>query len=225
MSPPLRSGYSPQFPLMADRMSALHGITRKMRVPQSNYLGTRFPARHVLDLFRRQYIDRHPERLQLEAGNFLIDFLRQQVNAGLELAFVLDQILGRERLVGKAHVHHAGRMAFGGRQIDQPAFAEDDNPMAVAKFVFFDKRPELLNGLRHLAERNQVKLEIKIAAVADNRAVLHLRKMIAIDDVTVAGDGDEDIADGCGGRNRHHPEAIHYRFDSLDGIDFTNNYV
>src|SRR5258708_27906448 len=61
-----------------------------------------FPARHVLDLFRGQRIDRHTQRAQLQTGDLLIDFLRQQVHAGLELAFILYQILDRKRLIGKA---------------------------------------------------------------------------------------------------------------------------
>jgi hypothetical protein len=52
------------------------------------------------------------------------------VHAGLELAFVLDQVFHRKRLVGEAHVHHARRMAFGRREVDQTAFAQNDDAVA-----------------------------------------------------------------------------------------------
>src|SRR5712692_11577296 len=101
------------------------------------------------------------------------------MNAGSELAFVLDQILDRERLVGKAHVHDAGRVAFSRGEVDETAFAEDDDAPAVAEFVFFNKRSQLLRRRRHLAQGNQVELEIEMAAITDDRAVLHLGKMIS----------------------------------------------
>ena len=44
--------------------------------------------------------------------------------AGVELALVLDAELGGQRLRGEAHVHDAGRMAFGRGQVDEPALAE-----------------------------------------------------------------------------------------------------
>ena len=52
-----------------------------------------FPARNVLELFRRQRVDRDAERAQLEARDLSVNFSRQQVNARPELALVLHQIL------------------------------------------------------------------------------------------------------------------------------------
>ena len=54
---------------------------------------SRFPARHVLDLFGGKRVDRNSERAQLKARDFLIDFRWQQMYARIELAFVLHQVL------------------------------------------------------------------------------------------------------------------------------------
>ncbi len=91
-------------------------------------LGSGFPARDVLELFRGQRVDRDAQRAQLEARDLSVDFSRQQVNARRQRSLVLHQILNRQRLVRKAHVHHAGRMSFGSGEIDQAAFAKHDDP-------------------------------------------------------------------------------------------------
>src|SRR5712691_6347178 len=117
------------------------GFSHKMRSKMPS-LRSRFPARKVFELLGSERVDRKSQSAQLKTRNFLIDLRRQQMNAGSELAFVLDQILDRECLVGKAHVHDAGRVAFRRCEIYQAPFAEDDNPPAVFEFVFFNKRSQ-----------------------------------------------------------------------------------
>src|SRR5712691_2393130 len=119
------------------------GFSHKMRSKMPS-LRSRFPARKVFELLGSERIDRKSQSAQLKTRDFLIDLRRQQMNAGSEFAFILDQILDRERLVGKAHVHDAGRMAFGGREIDQPAFAQNVYSPAIFKFVFLHKRTHLV---------------------------------------------------------------------------------
>src|ERR1700738_5345714 len=217
--PPSRSGYMHR----GGRLAVDHA--RDARAHNRTALGAGFPAGHVLELFRGYRVDRETQSAQLKARDFLIDFRWQQVNAGSELAFVLDQILGRERLIGKAHIHDAGRMAFGGREINEPAFPKDDNPMAVAEFVFLDKRSKLFNRCSHLAQGDQVKLEIEMTAVADDRSVLHRREMISVDYVTISGYGNEDVANRRGRSDWHHSKSVHHCFDSLDRIDLCTDPV
>ena len=49
--------------------------------------------------------------------------------------------------------------------------------------------------------------------------------MFAVDDVAVAGDGDEDVADPGGLSDRHHAEAVHHGLDRLDRIDLGDDDV
>src|SRR4051812_27918082 len=59
--------------------------------------------------------------------------------------------------------------------------------------------------------------------ITEDRAASQLLVMVAADDVPIAGDGDEDIAD-CGSlRHGHHAESIHHGFDRFDGIHFRND--
>ena len=64
-----------------------------------------------------------------------------------------------------------------------------------------------------------------MAAVADDRAVFHHREVIAIDDVTIAGDGDEDVANRSCRSDRHHTEPVHHGFHGFNRIDFIHHDV
>src|SRR5947208_11002479 len=106
-------------------------------------LSSRFPARKILELLRSQTIDRQSERAQFQTRDFNVNFRWQEMHAGIELAFVLHQIFYGESLVSKAHVHTAGRVAFGGGEIDQTALAQNHNSPPVLESVFLDKRTHL----------------------------------------------------------------------------------
>ncbi len=64
-----------------------------------------------------------------------------------------------------------------------------------------------------------------MAGVGDDAAVLRRLQVVAIDDVLVAGDGDDDI----GVRNcldqRHHLEAVHRRLDGAHRLDLGDDHL
>ena len=66
---------------------------------------------------------------------------------------------------------------------------------------------------------------LKWPELADDRAVLHQFEVVAVDDVHIAGDGAEDIANAGGFGHRHHPEAVHHRFQSRQRVDFGDDYI
>src|SRR6185437_7225033 len=72
------------------------------------------PGRDVLRLLRGQRVEVDPERGELQPGHLGVDRRWHAVHPMLELRVVLDRVLGRERLVGEAHVHHRRGMALGG---------------------------------------------------------------------------------------------------------------
>src|SRR5215213_5812936 len=49
--------------------------------------------------------------------------------------------------------------------------------------------------------------------------------MLAIDNVTVASDGDEDVANRSRFSHRHNTKTIHHRLDCLDRIDLRDDNV
>src|ERR1043166_4530013 len=74
--------------------------------------GSLVPAREVLRLLGRELVDRDAHRLELQLRDLLVDLGRKHVHLPVEVVRVLRQILGRERLVGEAHVHHGRGMAL-----------------------------------------------------------------------------------------------------------------
>ena len=93
-------------------------------------------------------------------------------------------------------------------------------------------QPELVDELadhpprpRPLRERRDVDLDVEVAGVADDRAVLHDREVLVRDDVLVAGHGDEDVADLGGLGHRHDPEAVHRGFEGADRVDLGDDDV
>ena len=103
-------------------------------------------------------------------------------------------VLGRERLVGEAHVHDRGRMPLGGAEVDQPALG-DEVELLAAEVELLDVLADLADvALGHLAQRGEVELGIEVAGVGHDRAVAHRLEVLAPEDVEVAGRGDEQLA-------------------------------
>src|SRR5882762_9143933 len=82
------------------------------------------PAREVGLLFGRQGVDPNAHGLELQPGDLAIDGGRNGVDLTFEALPLLHQVLCRQRLVGKRHVHHGRRVAFGRREVDQASLAE-----------------------------------------------------------------------------------------------------
>ena len=85
-----------------------------------------------------------PIERELQQGDLVVELLRDDVDLVLKLGLVLHQVLGGERLVGEAHVHHAGRVAFGGGQVDQAAIGQQVDLAPVGQ-------DELLDEVAHFA--------------------------------------------------------------------------
>src|SRR5687768_11013887 len=105
-------------------------------------------------------------------------------------------------------------MAFGGGEVDEAAFAEDDDALsAVFTDVFLDERAAFDGRLGHFAESVEVELQVEVAAVADDRPVLHRFKVFFINNMAVAGDGDEEVADLCRFLHRKYTHSVHNGLD------------
>ena len=118
-------------------------------------------------------------------------------------------------------------MALGRGQVDQPALARArrcaGRSSAGIRPRAAERRSTTLRGL--LLQRRQLEFHVEVAAVADDRAVLHGREMLAADDAGVAGDGDEDVADRGRLGHRHDGETVHRRFQGPDRIDLGDDHL
>src|SRR3954467_6714163 len=144
------------------------------------------PRCKVLLLLGRELVDLDAHGLELEPGDLAIDLGGNRVHLLLELLAVLRHVLGGERLVGEAHVHHARRMPLGGGEIDEAAFAEHRHAVAVLERVLVDELTHrALPGI--LLEPGDVDLDVEVAAVRDDCAVLHPLEMRRREHARVAG--------------------------------------
>ena len=127
-----------------------------------------------------------------------------------EVVAVLDGPLGGQGLGGEAHVHDRGGVALGGGEVDEAAFAEKEETLAAGQGVAVDVVADILLALGgHGGEGLDVDLDVEVAGVADDGAVLHGLEVVLADDVHVAGQGDEEVADLGGLLHGHDVEAVH----------------
>ncbi len=162
---------------------------------------------------------------ELEARDFLVQVLGNDIHLRLEVFVVGAQIFGGKRLVGEAHVHDRSGMSFGSGKIDEAPFSKQVHLAAILHFIFIDERANFLLPAGQLLKRWNVDLHVEVAGVANNRSALHLFEMLAADHALVSRHGDVNVAflDSFG--HGHYPESIHHRFDALHRVDFRDDHV
>src|ERR1051326_953333 len=178
------------------------------------------PASQIFFLLGREAVDLDAHGFELQFGNALVEFVGNFVDRLLELLTVFDHVFDRERLVGEAHVHDAGGVAFSGGQVDQAAVAEEVDFAAVFERVLVDEAAGGALAGAHVFKSWNVDLDVEVAGVRDDGPVLHQREMFLGEDALVAGDGAEDVAELGGLGHRHDAEAVHHGLEGLGGIDF-----
>src|SRR5919197_4285397 len=148
------------------------GCGRLIREARVLALGAVTPGRQVRLLLARERVDLDADRGELEPGDLEVDLARHHVDLSLERLALLHHELGGERLVGEAHVHDGGRMPLRRRQVDEAPFAEHEYAATAAELEFLDERPHDLAAVRQLGERLEVDLDVEVAGVAYDGAVL-----------------------------------------------------
>ncbi len=108
-------------------------------------------------------------------------------------------------------------------EVDQAALGQQDDPLAVGEDHVVDLRLDFLPLV--LLERGDVDLGIEVADVADDGLVLHLRHVVVVDDVHVAGAGDEDVGLVGGVVHGHDAVAFHRRLQRADRVDLGDPYL
>src|SRR6266851_3205258 len=188
-------------------------------------LGTHFPGVQILLLLGSEGIYLHAHRLQLEPGDVLVDVLGDRVDPPFQLGVVFYHPLAAERLIGEGHVHHRGWMSLGSGEIDQATFAENDHPLAILEGVLLDEFADGGLVLRQGAKPVEIQLYVEMAAVGDDRPVLHLLEMLFADDVNVAGGGAEKVANLRRVGNGHYPKSVHHCFEPAKWVDLRHHHV
>ena len=108
-------------------------------------------------------------------------------------------------------------MAGATAEVHQPALGQQDDALAVGEDDVVDLRLDLLPLV--FLQRGDVDLAVKVTDVADDGLVLHLRHVVVVDDVNVAGAGDEDVGLVASVVHGHHAVAFHRRLQRADRVD------
>ena len=121
-----------------------------------------------------------PSAASLRPRDLAVDLRGDRVHARARARAVAHELLGAQRLQRERHVHHRGRMALGGGEVDDAAAGEQVQP-AVAEVVLLDERAAPRARRRSPASRRSrdVDLDVEVAGVGQHRAVLHALEVLA----------------------------------------------
>ena len=170
-------------------------------------------------------VEHDAHRRQLQPRHLGVDRLGDAVHARLELGVVLRHVLRGQRLVREAHVHHRGRVALGGAQVDEAALGDEVQPLA-ADVELLDVLAYVGDvALGHRSQRGQVQLGVEVARVGHDRVVLHRGEVLAAEHVDVAGRRHEQVAPRRRLRDGHHLVAVHQGFQRPDRIHLDDRDV
>ena len=167
----------------------------------------------------------HAEGAEVETGDFLVEVLREHVDADRVLVEVVEQLDLGNHLVGERAAHHEARVAGGATKVHEATLGQHDHGVAVIE------RPHVCSGLElvtrgtRASETGDVDLGVEVADVAHDGVVLHVAHVIGRDDGLITGSGDEDVG------------GVEYVFDSgdlitlhgslqgVDGVDFGDDHA
>lgn len=190
----------------------------------------------VLALGRSELGQVDTEVVQVETGDLLVQDLGEKVNTDVEGATLLELgelraellVVGVEEgdlskdLVGEGAAHDERRVASGATQVDETALGEQDDVTAVGEGVAVNGRLDLVVVSSVLLEPSNVDLDVEVTNVADNGIVGHDVEVIALDDVTVTGGGDEDLTLGSSLLHGNDLVARNSGLEGVDGVDLSN---
>ena len=161
----------------------------------------------------------------MQPGDFLVEVLRQRVNADrIFVRFRPKRNLG-DHLVGERIGHDERRMARCAAEIHQPTFGQQDDRPAAGHCVAIDQRLDVHvfyvgDGL----QPGHVDLVIEVTDVADDRVLTHLLHVLGGDHVAAAGGSDEDVSARGGVFHRRHFKPLHRGLQRADRVDLGNQH-
>ena len=134
-------------------------------------------------------------------------------------------MLHTQGLQREGHVHHRRRVSLGGGQVDHPATREQVEPPAVGELVLIDEGAHPACGAG--GDRTQlveIELDVEVAGVGQQRAVLHALEMLAPEDPSGTGHGDKDVPSLGRLQCRHHLIAAHPRLERPQRVDLADDH-
>src|SRR5438270_8204798 len=155
----------------------------------------------------------------METCNLFVQLFRQRVDTNFVAVTIAPEIKLRECLVREAVAHDKTRVAGGASQVDEAAFRQHENTVAIGERVHVHlwlNVGALYIGL--LVEPVHLDLVIEVTDVANDSLVFHVTHVLERDDVQVAGTGYVDIATAESIFDSGDLEAFHGRLKGVDGV-------
>src|SRR5581483_833729 len=147
------------------------------------------------------------------------------MNIRLKRPPLLHQILDRQSLISKTHIHHTRRMALSRGQINQPSLPQNHYTFATLQPVLFNKRTKFNPPIRQITQPHKIDFQIEMTGITDNRPVFHALEMLDINHMPIAGHRYKNVAKTGGFRQLHHSEPVHSSFQSFNRIDFSDDDI
>ena len=175
------------------------------------------------------------ELFQVEAGDLLVEDFREGVHGagfvleagnGLLAVCAEPQVHLGDGLVREACTHHETRVAGSTAEVQEAAFGEHEDAVAIGENPFVVLRLDFVaDDARNLLEAGHIDFVVEVADVTHDGAVLHLCHLGGADDHRVAGGRHEDV----GHRNDFVEGldfvAFHHGLECANRVDFGDNHA
>ncbi|KAG9954788.1 S-adenosyl-L-homocysteine hydrolase-like protein, partial [Aureobasidium melanogenum] len=129
--------------------------------------------------------------------------------------------LGKD-LVGEGAGHDEGRVAGGTAKVDKTTLGEEDDVTAGRHEETVNLGLDVLDRGGVLLQPGNVDLNVEVTNVADNGVLGHGLEVLANENVTAAGGGDEDLTNGSGLLHGGDLVTRDGGLESVDGVDLSN---
>ena len=161
----------------------------------------------------------------MQARNFFVKFLGQNIHFIFVFVPVLPQIHLRERLVGERVAHYKRRVPGRAAEVHEPSFGEKEYRIALRECVLVDLRLYIyaLYAGEGLQFRN-LDFTVKMPNVAKNRLILHFLHVVDCNYVAIPGGCDVYVGERQGVLDSHYAVAFHRRLQCAYRVDFGNKY-
>ena len=159
------------------------------------------------------------ELSQMSPGDLLIKLFGEHMDPERECLGVRPQGDLSEDLVGERARHNEGWVSSGTSKVDKTAFCKEEDVTAAWHGVAVNLGLDIDNLLSIGLEPCDVDFNVKVANVADDGILWHMRKVGTGDDIAIASGGDEDIRPRSSILHSGHLIAGH---GGLEGVNRVN---
>ena len=134
-------------------------------------------------------IDAYAESFEFLISNSFVSLNGNGNNIHGNIAAVIGEILCRESLDGKAHVHDLGGMTVACGEVYDAAFTDEVNSLAGGQNVSVDIVAGNVGVNSVVLESGNIDFNIKVTCIGENCAVFHKCEVALGNEIVSAGNG------------------------------------